>query len=266
MALWSVNLVSGVVMVPDNFPRSIDYYKRNVSALMEKLGKEFSAETQVVWLTSPPVAVEVRSGFLVEGMEALAPSMRFNIVEGNQMAAHVVASHGGDVLDLHYWMAHHIHRRVGDGIHCRLLITAHRPRVVFVSSATLAPSGKFTWVLSISSRPIGEINPYRPRGDTINGVILRSLVIVSKRSSSRGQRDLASLPVRCVVAPRVCDPQASLALLVARRHVAVTCLLFIERSCISRASIPFWLHDVLFDVITFVARREHLATRHFQNG
>ena len=115
--MWSVNLVSGVVMVPDNFPRSIDYYKRNVSALMEKLGKEFSAETQVVWLTSPPVAVEVRSGFLVEGMEALAPSMRFNIVEGNQMAAHVVASHGRDVLDLHYWMAHHIHRRVGDGIH-----------------------------------------------------------------------------------------------------------------------------------------------------
>merc|ERR1719431_2243887 len=84
---------------------------------MEKLGKEFSAETQVVWLTSPPVAVEVRSGFLVEGMEALAPHMRFNIVEGNQMAAHVVASHGRDVLDLHYWMAHHIHRRVGDGIH-----------------------------------------------------------------------------------------------------------------------------------------------------
>ena len=38
-------------------------------------------------------------------------------MEGNQMVATTVASMGFDVLDLHYWMLHIVHKRMPDGIH-----------------------------------------------------------------------------------------------------------------------------------------------------
>merc|ERR1711894_150571 len=53
----------------------------------------------------------------MEGMEFLKHSMRFNVMEGNLMVAHAVAQQGYDVVDLHYWMTHQIHKRMPDGIH-----------------------------------------------------------------------------------------------------------------------------------------------------
>ena len=54
---------------------------------------------------------------MVEGMEFQERSMRFNVMEGNLMVALNTASFGFDVVDLHYWMTHQIHKRMPDGIH-----------------------------------------------------------------------------------------------------------------------------------------------------
>ena len=95
----------------------IENYKRNVRGLLEKVHSCFPASTQLVWLTSPPVSVDVWGGLMMEGMEFLKHSMRFNVMEGNLMVAHTVAQQGYDVVDLHYWMTHQIHKRMPDGIH-----------------------------------------------------------------------------------------------------------------------------------------------------
>ena len=77
----------------------------------------FSDQTQLIWLCAPPVSVEVWGGLMVEGMEFQRRSMRFNVMEGNLMVALTTAAYGFDVLDLHYWMTHQIHKRMPDGIH-----------------------------------------------------------------------------------------------------------------------------------------------------
>ena len=50
-------------------------------------------------------------------MEFQKRSMRFNVMEGNLMVAQTTAAYGFDVVDLHYWMTHQIHKRMPDGIH-----------------------------------------------------------------------------------------------------------------------------------------------------
>merc|ERR1719318_715412 len=50
-------------------------------------------------------------------MEFTKRSMRFNVMEGNLMVAQTAAAFGFDVVDLHYWMTHQIHKRMPDGIH-----------------------------------------------------------------------------------------------------------------------------------------------------
>ena len=79
--------------------------------------KTFGSSTQLVWLTSPPISVDVWGGLMVEGMDFLKHSMRFNVMEGNLMVALNTAAAGFDVVDLHYWMTHQIHKRMPDGIH-----------------------------------------------------------------------------------------------------------------------------------------------------
>ena len=54
---------------------------------------------------------------MVQGMEFQKRSMRFNVMEGNLMVAQTTAAFGYDVVDLHYWMTHQIHKRMPDGIH-----------------------------------------------------------------------------------------------------------------------------------------------------
>ena len=61
--------------------------------------------------------MDVWGGLMVEGMDFLKHSMRFNVMEGNLMVALNTAAAGFDVVDLHYWMTHQIHKRMPDGIH-----------------------------------------------------------------------------------------------------------------------------------------------------
>ena len=49
-------------------------------------------------MTTPPISVEIRGGFMIEQLEFTKHSMRFNLVEANRYAATVVAGYGYDVL------------------------------------------------------------------------------------------------------------------------------------------------------------------------
>jgi hypothetical protein len=95
----------------------IKHYKENSKKLLKKVKAMFPSSTQLIWLTSPPISVDVWGGLMVEGMEFLKNSMRFNVMEGNTMIALNTAAYGFDVVDLHYWMVHQIHKRMPDGIH-----------------------------------------------------------------------------------------------------------------------------------------------------
>ena len=61
---------------------------------------------QMIWLTSPPIAVECHGALMVEGMDK--EGMRFNVMEANLMVATAAASFGYDVLDLHHMLMHQV--------------------------------------------------------------------------------------------------------------------------------------------------------------
>lgn len=90
-------------------------YKKNCEELLTHVKKHMSAKTQVIWLTSPPIAVECHGALMVEGMDK--EGMRFNVMEANLMVATTTASFGYDVLDLHHMLMHQVHKRMPDGIH-----------------------------------------------------------------------------------------------------------------------------------------------------
>ena len=56
------------------------------------------SDLQVIWMTTPPISVDIRSGLLIRETQFQRHSMRFNIMEANQCAASIVAGHGFDVL------------------------------------------------------------------------------------------------------------------------------------------------------------------------
>lgn len=60
-------------------PGGIDKYKDNCKMLMEFLtsSSSESKDTQVVWLTSPPISVDVWGGLIVTGMEDQKGSIRY---------------------------------------------------------------------------------------------------------------------------------------------------------------------------------------------
>jgi len=107
-ALWDINRWG---------PSGIPNYITNCERFLKFVKDEFDSQTQLIWLTCPPISVEVRGGLVVEGMEFQTRSMRFNVMEANLMVATKTASYGFDVVDLHYWMLHQIHKRMPDGIH-----------------------------------------------------------------------------------------------------------------------------------------------------
>lgn len=107
-ALWDINRWG---------PSGIEEYKFNLHKLMDLLTETLPRHTQVVWMTTPPISVEIRGGFVIPQLEFQTHSMRINIMEANQYAATVVATYGYDVLDMHYYMHMQIHRRAADGIH-----------------------------------------------------------------------------------------------------------------------------------------------------
>jgi len=107
-ALWDINRWG---------PRGIEYYHKDVEDLMRLLKSALQPRTQVIWMTTPPISVDIRSGLLIKDTAFQRHSMRFNIMEANQCAANIVAAHGFDVLDMHYHFYHQVHRRAADGIH-----------------------------------------------------------------------------------------------------------------------------------------------------
>ena len=62
--------------------------------------------------------MDVNQGvFGLQGMEFLARSTRFNVMEANNMVAHTTAAFGFDVVDLHFVFQGQLHQRRDDGIH-----------------------------------------------------------------------------------------------------------------------------------------------------
>ena len=92
-ALWDINRWG---------PEGIPNYIKNCRKLLSLVKNTFSYSTQLIWLTSPPISVDIWGGFLVEGMEFQKRSMRFNVMEGNLMVAQTTAAYWFDVVDLHY--------------------------------------------------------------------------------------------------------------------------------------------------------------------
>ena len=107
-ALWDINRWG---------PEGIPNYIKNCRKFLRLIKETFPPTTQLIWLTSPPISVDVWGGLVVQGMEFQKRSMRFNVMEGNLMVAQTTAAFGYDVVDLHYWMTHQIHKRMPDGIH-----------------------------------------------------------------------------------------------------------------------------------------------------
>ena len=86
----------------------IEKYKTNCKELLRFVRTRLGGGTQLVWLTCPPIAVEVTGGVVVEGMEGMVRGMRFNVMEANLMVATETAAAGYDVLDLHYHLMHQV--------------------------------------------------------------------------------------------------------------------------------------------------------------
>eukprot|EP00095_Tigriopus_kingsejongensis_P009287 maker-scaffold175_size286436-snap-gene-1.51 protein:Tk09287 transcript:maker-scaffold175_size286436-snap-gene-1.51-mRNA-1 annotation:"FAM113A" len=107
-ALWDINRWG---------PLGIEEYRKNIQRLFDLLEHCLPSRSQVVWMTTPPISVDIRGGFLIEGLEFQQKSMRFNIMAANDYAGTMAASSGFDVIDMHYHFTHQIHRRSSDGIH-----------------------------------------------------------------------------------------------------------------------------------------------------
>jgi len=107
-ALWDITRWGG---------KGIDKFKSNMIKLMDLFKAVLPLYTQVIWLTTPPLGVNIRGGFLLKHLQFQAQSMKFHVMESNVYAANVVASAGYDVLDMHYNCHKTVFRRCGDGIH-----------------------------------------------------------------------------------------------------------------------------------------------------
>ncbi|KAL5021719.1 hypothetical protein ScPMuIL_000874 [Solemya velum] len=113
--LWDISRY-GINSVPE--------YKRNLDKLFTRFSEVLPKQSLVVWNTTMPISKNARGGFLVPEIEFMNSTLRLDILEGNFFARKIVVSHGFDVLDLHFFLRHHLHRRAEDGIHWDM--TAHR--------------------------------------------------------------------------------------------------------------------------------------------
>ncbi|KAL3863864.1 hypothetical protein ACJMK2_005591 [Sinanodonta woodiana] len=103
---------------------SIDDYKKNLVKLFTRFNEVLPKDCLVIWNTTMPISKSVHGGFMVPEAEFMNSTLRLDVLEANFFAREVVVSHGYDVLDLHYYLRHQLHRRVEDGVHWDM--TAHR--------------------------------------------------------------------------------------------------------------------------------------------
>ncbi|GFY43193.1 PC-esterase domain-containing protein 1A [Trichonephila inaurata madagascariensis] len=94
----------------------VEKYKKNLKLLMKEF-KKYLPDCLVIWITTPPIACELKGGFLVKELQFLKYSLRFHVVEANHYARKIVVENGFDVLDSHYHLKMQIHRRSSDGVH-----------------------------------------------------------------------------------------------------------------------------------------------------
>ncbi|KAF8774811.1 uncharacterized protein LOC129984328 [Argiope bruennichi] len=91
-------------------------YKKNLKFLMKEF-RRLIPRSLIIWITTPPLAAEMKGGFLVKELQFLKYSLRFHVVEANHFARKVVVDNGFDILDTHFHLQMQIHRRSHDGIH-----------------------------------------------------------------------------------------------------------------------------------------------------
>ncbi|XP_064612830.1 PC-esterase domain-containing protein 1B-like [Liolophura sinensis] len=105
-------------------PNGVGKYKENLLKLVKKLKSALPEDCLVIWNTTLPISSDAKGGFLVPEVEFMTSSLHLDILQANFFAQKIMTTAGFDVLDLHYYLRHHIHRRAEDGIHWDM--TAHR--------------------------------------------------------------------------------------------------------------------------------------------
>lgn len=99
-------------------------YKENLEKLFNRFKECLSKDCLILWNATLPISRDARGGFIVPEISFLNHTLRLDILEANFYARQIVAAHGYDFLDLHFYFRENIHRRANDGIHWDM--TAHR--------------------------------------------------------------------------------------------------------------------------------------------
>ncbi|XP_033633265.1 PC-esterase domain-containing protein 1A-like [Asterias rubens] len=92
-------------------------YKTSLEKTFCKMQSVLPPECLFIWNTALPVANKIRGGFLLPELNFLSETLRLDVMEGNFYAKELANAYGFDVLDLHFYFRHQLHRRVADGVH-----------------------------------------------------------------------------------------------------------------------------------------------------
>ena len=127
-----------------NSEECFDAYKSNLETLMSRFNATLPESCLVVWLTTMPTITQIAMGktkqkktggtptaLLTKRVTQTYPEQEFlhnkrrlDIMAANMCMRQIVADHGYDILDVHFFFRREIHRRIFDGIHWDM--TAHR--------------------------------------------------------------------------------------------------------------------------------------------
>lgn len=110
----------------------VEAFKDNMNELMRLFKTSLPPTTLVIWVTAPPLSVEIRGGFMIKQIEFAKFTMRFHVMEANMFAQQLLSQNGYNVLDFHFHLRWQVHWRNADGLHwtnrtmrhlCNLLLT-----------------------------------------------------------------------------------------------------------------------------------------------
>ncbi|CAL1539748.1 unnamed protein product, partial [Lymnaea stagnalis] len=126
---------------------AIEDYKDNLVKLFSRFSETLRPECLVIWNTTLPISSSARGGFLVPEIEFMTTTLRLDILEANFYAQGVATKYGFDILDLHFYLRHQLHRRVRDGIHWDMI--AHRQITNIILTHVCE-----SWNIPIPKRPV----------------------------------------------------------------------------------------------------------------
>lgn len=98
-------------------PDGVKEYKKNLHQFFSELKQHLPSHTLVMWLTTAPLAQDVRGGFLIPQLEFLKYSLRYHVLEANYFCRETADRFGFDVVDIHYHLRMLLEHRAEDGIH-----------------------------------------------------------------------------------------------------------------------------------------------------